>query len=279
MATDWSREEVEATIASYLEMLRLELAGLPYNKTEFRRHLSRLLDGRTDGAIERKHQNISAVMIGLGLPYIIGYKPLSNYQELLADIVAERVEGDRTLVTTIAQEVVAPAAVPSADDILERLVAPPERSKKERPPQLRSAPHARVVNYLEVEARNASLGAAGEEFVMRYEVARLIAERAERLAGKVERVSATRGDGLGYDVLSFDRTGAERLIEVKTTRYGASTPFFVSRNELNVSRDQASRYHLYRVFGFRETPKFYRKAGQIDREFAIDPVVWEARTA
>ena len=121
--------------------------------------------------------------------------------------------------------------------------------------------------------------AAGEEFVMRYEVARLIAERAERLAAKVERVSVTRGDGLGYDVLSFDRSGAERLIEVKTTRYGASTPFFVSRNELAVSREEASRYQLYRVFGFRETPKFYRKAGQIDREFAIDPAVWEALIA
>lgn len=65
---------------------------------------------------------------------------------------------------------------------------------------------------------------AGAEFVVRYEIARLSRENQERLAGKVERVSNTRGDGLGYDVLSFDGDGKERLIEVKTTRYGASTP-------------------------------------------------------
>ena len=42
-----------------------------------------------------------------------------------------------------------------------------------------------------------------------------------RLAARVDRVSETRGDGLGYDVLSFETSGRERLIEVKTTNYGA----------------------------------------------------------
>lgn len=277
MGADWSRQEVEATIASYLEMLKREVAGGDYSKTEYRRNLLRLLNGRTEGAIERKHQNISAVLIERGLPYISGYKPLVNYQALLAETVAARVERDPALVKAIADDVIAPATVPTVDDILARLVAAPERSKRKALGTLRSAPNVRLANFLEREARNASLGAAGEEFVMRYEVARLIAERAERLAARVEHVSVTKGDGLGYDVLSFDRTGAERLIEVKTTRYGPSIPFFVSRNELNVSREQASRYHIYRVFGFRDAPRFYRKAGQIDRAFEIDPVVWEAR--
>ena len=40
--------------------------------------------GRTASAIEYKHQNISAALIGLGLPYIDGYKPASNFQALLA---------------------------------------------------------------------------------------------------------------------------------------------------------------------------------------------------
>lgn len=54
----------------------------------------------------------------------------------------------------------------------------------------------RIVNYLEMESRNRSLGQAGEEFVVRFETARLIAEGAERLAAMVEHVAATRGDGL-----------------------------------------------------------------------------------
>jgi len=87
MAEDWSRQEVEATVEDYFAMLHAELRAEPFNKTQHRRHLASLLRARSDGAIERKHQNISAVLIELGFPYIQGYKPLSNYQQLLFDVV------------------------------------------------------------------------------------------------------------------------------------------------------------------------------------------------
>ena len=74
----WTREEVEATVADYLAMLTLELSGQAYSKTEHRRNLAPKLDGRTDSAIERKHQNISAILIELGYPAVGGYKPLPN---------------------------------------------------------------------------------------------------------------------------------------------------------------------------------------------------------
>ncbi len=74
------------------------------------------------------------------------------------------------------------------------------------------------VDYLALEARNQSLGKAGEELVLRVEMDRLRREGASRLADRIEHVSHTRGDGLGYDVLSFESTGRERLIEVKTRR-------------------------------------------------------------
>jgi len=48
------------------------------------------------------------------------------------------------------------------------------------------------VDYLALEANNRSLGAAGEDFVVRFEIARLLAARQERLATRVERVSSTR---------------------------------------------------------------------------------------
>ena len=51
MAQDWSREEVEAAVAVYFAMLRAERTGVAYNKTEHRRALSKLLNGRTDGSI------------------------------------------------------------------------------------------------------------------------------------------------------------------------------------------------------------------------------------
>ena len=53
---DWSRLEVEAAVADYLEMLALELRGELFNKAEHNRNLARVLNGRTRGSLERKHQ-------------------------------------------------------------------------------------------------------------------------------------------------------------------------------------------------------------------------------
>lgn len=86
---DWSRDEVKATVRDYLEMLRAELNGEKYVKAHHRRELLKVLDGRTDGAVERKHQNISAVMLKYGQPFIDGYKPLSAYQGVLEEVVLE----------------------------------------------------------------------------------------------------------------------------------------------------------------------------------------------
>jgi hypothetical protein len=145
-------------------MLEKELRSEPYNKTAHRGALARLLNDRSDGSIERKHQNVSAVLIELGYPYIDGYKPLSNYQRLLAEVVAERVAADRRLESTVASAVTAPASAPTVNDILDRVEKPPEFNQpsysnvRER---LRHEPRIGTVNYLEREARNASLGKAG----------------------------------------------------------------------------------------------------------------------
>src|SRR5262249_12926580 len=72
---DWSEPEVTLLVADYFDMLRKELLGQPYSKTEHRKSLRPLLAGRSDGSVEFKHQNVSAVLVALGLPYLEGYKP------------------------------------------------------------------------------------------------------------------------------------------------------------------------------------------------------------
>jgi hypothetical protein len=80
---DWSRDEVDLIVADYFMMLSAELAGEPYNKSDLNRDLRPLLNGRTKSSVEFKHQNISAVLVGMGLPYIDGYKPARNYSQTL----------------------------------------------------------------------------------------------------------------------------------------------------------------------------------------------------
>jgi len=273
----WSREEVEAAVADYLDMLTLHLAGQKYNKTHQRRKLLQRLENRSDGSVERKHQNISAVLIELGCPYIPGYKPLGNYQELLYAVVADRLRDNELFDRTAMAAAQMPAAVPSTEDFSKVAVDPPTLAFSTREPP---APRKRIAtkrDYIDREARNASLGLAGEEFVVHYERWRLIARGHERLANKVEHVAKTQGDGLGFDVLSFDTTGKERMIEVKTTSFGKETPFFITRNEVELSRSETDRFHLYRLFDFRKDPRLFSFCGAVEKHCHLDPITFHAR--
>ena len=72
----------------------------------------------------------------------------------------------------------------------------------------------------------------------------------ERLAKQVEHTSKVRGDGAGYDVMSFEEDGRERFIEVKTTAYAKEAPFFISDGELSFANSHELEFRLYRVFEF-----------------------------
>lgn len=61
-------------MADYFSMLASEWTGKPFNKAEHNRALH-ALTGSSHGAVERKHQNTSAVLSGMGIPWIDGYKP------------------------------------------------------------------------------------------------------------------------------------------------------------------------------------------------------------
>ena len=261
---NWSRQEVEAIVDDYLSMLASELAGVPFNKAAHRRALKLQLSGRSDQSVEFKHANISAALLDAGFPYISGYKPRSNYQGLLSDVLADRMSNAAELHAVAAADADRPMVVPEVDAILEVLTQPPKAA--EEPGRVSEpGPIRLTTNYLEREARNRSLGLAGELFVINYERARLIHARKEPLAARIEHTSRVRGDYEGYDILSFDEGGAERLIEVKTTKYGIDTPFFVSRNEVATSEHRSLLYHVYRLYAFRAAPKLYTLPGAVSQ--------------
>jgi hypothetical protein len=277
---NWTRLEVEACVAAYLRMLMLELSGQAYSKAEHRRALLPLLDGRSESSIEQKHRNISAVMIELGYPTIIGYKSLSNYQALLGEVVAEQIAHNPVLDRAALHFVEQPAFVPllpRLDQIVVPIPKPAREHVAEAPPPYAARFAAMRRDYLAREAQNRSLGDAGERFVVELEARRLHDLGHRALSDRVEQVSKTRGDGLGYDVLSFDARGRERYIEVKTTSFGDETPFYVSRNEIAFSEFQAEQYHLYRLFEFRHKPQLFDLPGVISHHCNLDPISYLAK--
>jgi len=281
MATgeDWSRREVESCVADYLHMFALQLNGQRFNKAQRIHALMQQLDGRSKSSVEYKFRNVSAVMEELGWPALTGYKSLPNYQWLLIEVVESQLPSNKTLQDAVQAAIERPATVvPIEDPAAVWVPVPCAASRvKEAPASYAARFSPAKRDYLAQEARNRSLGLAGERFVLELEARRLHALGKKALSERVEHVSATQGDGLGYDVLSFEESGCERLIEVKTTAFGELTPFFVSRNELARSEADAESYRLYRLFDFRERPRLFDLPGAIATHCQLDPMSYLAR--
>lgn len=275
----WSIEEVEASVADYMHMLTLELAGQSYNKSAHRRALMLKLNGRGDLSIERKHQNISAVLRDLGCHWISDYKPLPNYQGILFGVVStwlkDHSEFDRIAISAAEQ----PAVNPLAPDYSTLLVDAPKPTTVEQSPAKYAFqnPICGHRDYVVREARNASLGLAGEELAVNYERHRLIRAGCEALADKVEHISKSKGDGAGFDVLSFETSGEERFIEVKTTAFSKQTPFFASINEVEFARAYERQFCIYRLFEFRRAPKLFELRGKLENHCKLDAVTFICR--
>lgn len=125
-------------------------------------------------------------------------------------------------------------------------------------------------DYVELEARNSALGLAGELAILQFEERRLHNSGATKLANRIEHVSKTVGDGLGYDIHSFEHDGRDKLIEVKTTSGAIAVPFFVTRRELQVSQEMPEEYCLARVYDFRQDNRQRRKAGVYELRGSLD---------
>ena len=275
---DWSPGEVELVVADYLAMLTAELSGQRYNKAAHRRELLKFLPGRTPQSVEFKHANISAVMLELGYPYLQGYKPRSNFQRSrLIDEVSRQVLAPGVLDDAALNAVQQPAVVADMSDFRKLLRDAPRRELVAQEPSKVYGPRVAIKrDYLEREAQNRSLGSAGEEFAIRYERWRLAELGVHQLAEQVKHVSKEEGDGLGYDIRSFEPNGTERFIEVKTTRFGERTPFFVSANELRFARDNAPRFRLYRLYDFKAVPRMFELAGSVEQHCSLDPTTFRA---
>jgi len=269
----WTDEENDLIVADYFAMLADDVAGRPYNKAEHNRDLQARID-RNRSSIEFKHQNISAVLKGLGEDWIPGYKPAFNFQMTLVDAVA------RWLALNPAwlgrQAGVRPAS--GLREAAQIWIGPPPTMSNQPPPQeLDQMLHiAQKFDVAGRDERNRALGRAGEERVLTHERAALKSAGRDDLARRVRWVSEEDGDGAGYDIASFAPDGRPRLIEVKTTNGWECTPFHISRNELAVAEERRSEWSLFRLWNFAREPKAFELHPPLDAHVSLTAMSFQA---
>jgi hypothetical protein len=271
----WTDEENDLIVADYFAMLSDDVLARRYSKTEHRRALLPLLNNRPEGSVEFKHQNISAVLKGLGEDWIIGYKPAFNFQGSLVDAVA------RWLARNPGWLARAPAQRPAGAGLREEMQlyigSAPTHSNEPPPQELDQM--LRIAHQFDVagrDARNRALGRAGEERVLAYERSILTTAGRNDLARRVRWVSQDDGDGAGYDISSFSPEGTPRLIEVKTTNGWERTPFHITRNELAVAEDKRSEWVLFRLWNFSRDPKAFELYPPLDAHVSLTATTFQA---
>jgi hypothetical protein len=270
---DCSAQEIRLLLDDYFSMLELESEGAAYNKAARNRALRGTLTPRTQGSIERKHQNVSSALHEMGLPFISGYKPSSNAQRLLGQEVKGYLEAHRDRLDRIFDalaRVPIDAPLGLGDEVL--VSAPLSASVA----QVARPRVPRKLDYAERDARNRSLGRSGEQWVVSYERNRLTRAGRSDLAAAVEWVSDTQGDGAGYDVRSKQDEGGDLFIEVKTTNGGELTAFVLTECELACAREFGPRFRLYRVFNFARSPRLFIVPGPLE-VLSLEPSEYRVR--
>jgi len=129
------------------------------------------------------------------------------------------------------------------------------------------------VDYSSQDKSNKKLGLKGEELVLKHEKDFLIENNRQDLADKVSHHSVILGDGLGYDILSYDISGNKKFIEVKTTKGNKNTTFYITPTELRRSVIEEN-YFLYRVYNYKavnNSGDFYFIKGPLDKNFSLIP--------
>jgi hypothetical protein len=275
--TVWQPDELDLIVAGYFAMLAEEAAGRTYLKIRVNERLQTEL-GRSHASVEFKLCNISAVLDNLALPTIEGYRPRLHIQKALYGAVERYLDQRPELASTgdLAPPSWEPALAEAAA-MFEHPAPQPSDTVWTRDPGMHRL--VRKFNPGARDARNRALGKAGEALAFRCEQDRLRAAGRADLARRVRWVAEEDGDGAGYDILSFNAQGAERLLEVKTTCGSRTTPFLITRNEYDLSIERSAEFRIFRIHDCRATPAYFRLRPPLDQAALLSTDVYRASFA
>ena len=149
----------------------------------------------------------------------------------------------------------------------------PKRVQKEKTQKQKKNTKPVKIDFNKMNEAKTDFGKKCEEIIYEYEKQRLRQEGREDEANKVIWASKEIGDGLGYDIESYenhDGTYEKIYIEVKGTDKKDSEPFDVTINEVLVSEKYKEYYYIYRIAKVNtKNPVFYKVRGSISENFEL----------
>lgn len=255
----------------------------------FQMGVDTIIKKHKEGSINRSYQDDRAVMVYLNMRYpdkyylykygmFVDFAKLIDYADLpkagdidlvfmfesMCDMILKRVTNDEELLKKyekrkqqyydpeyhlLVQDIIYSVKYFTVPEILEEEKEIPTKKfalQAKKKPVILKGIHT---DHIEEAKTQKELGDAGEEFVYQYE--RLKVKKYKLGIDKqVRRVAKLDGDGLGYDILSYDKNGNEIYIEVKTTTGSEDGSIFITSNELEMSERFPKQYRLYRVYEF-----------------------------
>jgi hypothetical protein len=290
---DWDEEELDLIVQTYFAIFD----GIPTAKRGFKAHMKRELDAqihRGIKSIDFKLGNLSFIATQIGIPALPGFAPAPKAQKGPIYRAFDRYVSAHSEVLADSAFLPDPSVMeyggvsePAAAPLLEHDATTPRDMLPIGPvPELSQSKEARPEGLVRLirkydpagrEHRNRTLGRIGEKLVLRHEIARLIAADQMKLALKVEWTSEVHGDGAGYDIRSFEPDGSDRLIEVKATKGGPTTDFYLTRTEREVSMERPDAWRLYRVHTLPTEPKLFVMPPPLEDSVRLEPESWRAR--
>lgn len=131
------------------------------------------------------------------------------------------------------------------------------------------------VDFESLQKKRTAVGLTGEELVMEYEMEQL---KTWGLKLKPDHV-ALLDPSAGYDILSYDKNGNKKYIEVKTrkTKNGSKLDFFITANEKE-KFETLDGYVIYFVSDLNsDTPKLRIITKEIYEKLVLEPIAYHVK--
>lgn len=285
----WAAKKEPETVRELFGMLYDLSLDIKERMEAFRVGIESIVERHREGNITKSYQDYRAIMVYLNMRYpekyylykytmFVDFANLIDYAELpkagdidlvflfesMCDMILKRVIQDEELLKKyesrrnryydpayhlLVQDIVYSAGYFGTPELLEEekdiVVKNFSMQAKKKEIYLKGV----HVDYIQEAKNNKEIGDSGEEFVYQYE-RKQVKKYKLNSQKQVRRVAKLDGDGLGYDILSYDEYGNEKYIEVKTTSGPEDGSFFITANELKMSEEYPEQYYLYRVYDF-----------------------------